>query len=31
MQAGRLRHRIDIQELRPVRDPVTLEIGRAHV
>ena len=27
MQAGRLRHRIDIQELRPVRDPVTLEFG----
>lgn len=27
MQAGRLRHRIDIQELKPVRDPVTLEFG----
>ncbi|WP_323115148.1 phage head closure protein [Pseudomonas guariconensis] len=27
MQAGKLRHRIDIQELVPVRDPVTLEFG----
>ncbi|MCE0865877.1 phage head closure protein [Pseudomonas alloputida] len=27
MQAGKLRHRIDIQELKAVRDPVTLEFG----
>ena len=27
MRAGKLRHRIDIQELVPVRDPVTLEFG----
>lgn len=27
MQAGKLRHRIDIQELVQVRDPVTLEFG----
>ena len=27
MQAGKLRHRIEIQELVPVRDPVTLEFG----
>lgn len=27
MQAGKLRHRIDIQELVPVRDPDTGELG----
>ncbi|MDV9030569.1 phage head closure protein [Pseudomonas sp. RAC1] len=27
MQAGKLRHRIDIQEFKAVRDPVTLEYG----
>lgn len=27
MQAGKLRHRIDLQELVQVRDPATLEFG----